>query len=79
MNNAICNFREPKNESVLSYSPGNPEHNLLEEELKEQSSKVIDIHLIIGGKRSGQEKPAKWSNLQEQWLASSHVEEQGLR
>ncbi|MGB8492478.1 MAG: L-glutamate gamma-semialdehyde dehydrogenase [Bacteroidales bacterium] len=49
MNNAIYNFREPSNEPVLSYSPGSPERILLEEELKEQDSKVIDIPLIIGG------------------------------
>jgi len=50
MNNAIYNFREPTNEPVFSYSPGSSERRLLEEELKEQSSKVIDIPLIIGGK-----------------------------
>src|SRR5450759_3412684 len=50
MNNAIYNFREPKNEPVLSYKPGSPERKLLEEELIAQSNKVIDIPLIIGGK-----------------------------
>ena len=50
MNNAIYNFREPKNETVLSYSPGSPERRLLEEELKFQKNQVIDIPLIIGGK-----------------------------
>lgn len=50
MNNAIYNFSKPKNEPVLSYSPGSPERNLLEAELKDQSSKVIEIPLIIGGK-----------------------------
>jgi 1-pyrroline-5-carboxylate dehydrogenase len=49
MNNAIYNFREPKNEPVLSYKPGSPERKLLEEELIAQSNKVIDIPLIIGG------------------------------
>ena len=50
MNNAIYNFEKPKNEPVLPYSPGSPERKLLEAELKEQGSKVIEIPLIIGGK-----------------------------
>jgi 1-pyrroline-5-carboxylate dehydrogenase len=50
MNNAIYNFREPKNEPVLSYKPGSPERISLEEELKFQKNQVIDIPLIIGGK-----------------------------
>jgi 1-pyrroline-5-carboxylate dehydrogenase len=50
MNNAIFNFSEPKNEPVLSYISGSLERKLLEEELILQSSKVIDIPLIIGGK-----------------------------
>lgn len=55
MNNAIYNFREPKNEPVLSYRPGSEERRLLEEEITYQSNNVIDIPLIIGGKeiRSG--------------------------
>jgi len=50
MNNAIYNFREPKNEPVLSYKPGSTERRLLEDELKAQKNQVIDIPLIIGGK-----------------------------
>jgi len=50
MNNATYNFREPKNELVLSYKPGSPERKLIEDELLAQSNKVIDIPLIIGGK-----------------------------
>lgn len=50
MNNAIYNFREPKNEPVLTYKPGSQERLLLEEELKLQKNKVVDIPLIIGGK-----------------------------
>jgi 1-pyrroline-5-carboxylate dehydrogenase len=50
MNNAIYNFREPKNEPVMSYKPGSEERILLEEELKAQRNKVIDIPLIIGGR-----------------------------
>ncbi len=50
MNNAIYNFREPKNEPVLLYKKGSPERLLLEAELKRQSNKIVDIPLIIGGK-----------------------------
>jgi len=50
MNNAIYNFREPKNEPVLTYKPGSLERSLLVEELNLQKSKVVDIPLIIGGK-----------------------------
>ncbi len=50
MNNAIFNFNEPKNEPVLSYLPGSRERQLLEEELNLQSSKAIEIPMIIGGK-----------------------------
>jgi len=50
MNNAIYNFREPKNEAVLTYRPGSPERKLLQEELRFQKNQVIDIPLIIGGK-----------------------------
>ena len=50
MNNAIFNFNEPKNEPVLSYLKGSRERQLLEEELELQSSRVIEIPLIIGGK-----------------------------
>jgi len=75
MNNAIYNFREPTNEPVYSYSPGSSERRLLEEELKEQSSKVIDIPLIIGGKeiRTGKTgkvvKPTEHGHL----LANYHM------
>jgi 1-pyrroline-5-carboxylate dehydrogenase len=50
MNNAIYNFREPKNEPILSYRSGSAERTLLEEELNVQKNKIIDIPLIIGGK-----------------------------
>ena len=50
MNNAIYNFKEPKNEPVLTYKPGSPERKLLEEELTVQKNMVVDIPLIIGGK-----------------------------
>ncbi len=59
MNNAIYNFREPKNEPVLSYRPGSEERRLLEEELKVQKNQVIEIPLIIGGKEIRTAKPER--------------------
>jgi len=50
MNNAIFNFKEPKNEPVLTYKPGSEERRLLQNELTAQKNKVVDIPLIIGGK-----------------------------
>lgn len=50
MNNAIYNFKEPRNETVLTYKKGSQERKLLEEELTTQKNMVIDIPLIIGGK-----------------------------
>ncbi|MFA5325525.1 MAG: L-glutamate gamma-semialdehyde dehydrogenase [Bacteroidales bacterium] len=50
MNNAIFSFPVPVNEPVKSYLKGSLEREALEEELKKQSSQVIDIPLIIGGK-----------------------------
>jgi 1-pyrroline-5-carboxylate dehydrogenase len=50
MNNAIYNFREPKNEPVQTYFTGSEERKQIESELSRQSSTVIDIPLIIGGK-----------------------------
>jgi len=50
MNNANFEFREPKNEPILSYAPGTPERKLLQEELERQYKKTVEIPLIIGGK-----------------------------
>ena len=50
MNNAIYNFREPKNEPVLTYAPGTPERLKLIEEIERQYSTTVEIPLIIGGK-----------------------------
>lgn len=50
MNNAIYNFREPRNEPVLTYAPGSPERSSLIGELNDQYNKTIEIPLIIGGK-----------------------------
>jgi 1-pyrroline-5-carboxylate dehydrogenase len=50
MNNAIFNFREPKNEPLLGYLKNSPERLAIEKELEKQTGHTIDIPLIIGGK-----------------------------
>lgn len=59
MNNAIYNFREPRNEPVLTYAPGSPERRRLIEELNDQYNKTIEIPLVIGGKEIFTGKTAK--------------------
>jgi 1-pyrroline-5-carboxylate dehydrogenase len=75
MNNAIYNFREPKNEPVLTYKPGSEERRLLEEELKLQLSQVIDIPLIIGGKeyRTGKTGKVVMPTDHQHVLATYHM------
>lgn len=50
MNNAIFNFKEPKNEPIQSYLKGSKERELLMTELEKQSNQEVEIPLIIGGK-----------------------------
>ncbi|MDR1348498.1 MAG: L-glutamate gamma-semialdehyde dehydrogenase [Prevotellaceae bacterium] len=50
MNNSIFKFERPQNEPVYGYLPQSDERKALKEELKRQSSSVIEIPLIIGGK-----------------------------
>lgn len=50
MNNAIFDFKEPKNEPIYTYLAGSTERELLLKELKKQSNQEIEIPLIIGGK-----------------------------
>jgi 3-polyprenyl-4-hydroxybenzoate decarboxylase len=50
MSIAKFHLREPKNEPYLSYAPGTPEREALQEELKRLKSKTIEIPAIIGGK-----------------------------
>jgi 1-pyrroline-5-carboxylate dehydrogenase len=75
MNNAIYNFREPKNEPILSYKPGSEERKLLEEELKVQKNQIIDIPLIIGGKeiRTGKTGKVVMSSDHHHVLATYHM------
>ena len=51
MNNSIYNFKSPDNEPVLNYFDGSPERIALEAELERQSNQIIEIPLIIGGKK----------------------------
>jgi 1-pyrroline-5-carboxylate dehydrogenase len=75
MNNAIYNFKEPKNEPVLSYGPGSQERILLEEELKFQLNQVVDIPLIIGGKeiRTGKTGKVVMPTDHQHLLATYHM------
>ena len=75
MNNAIYNFREPKNEHVLSYKPGSQERKLLDEELKIQENQVIEIPLIIGGKeiRTGKTGQVVMPTEHKHILATYHM------
>lgn len=50
MNNSIYNFPLPQNEPIKDYFPGSNERQLLDNEINRQSSDVIEIPLIIGGK-----------------------------
>lgn len=75
MNNAIYNFREPKNEPVLYYGAGSQERKLLEEELTFQQSQVIEIPLIIGGKeiRTGKTGKVVMPSYHKHVLATYHM------
>ena len=75
MNNAIYNFREPKNEPVLSYGSGSQERQLLEEELKSQKNQIIDIPLIIGGReiRTGKTGKVVMPSDHKHVLATYHM------
>ncbi|HEX2922321.1 MAG TPA: L-glutamate gamma-semialdehyde dehydrogenase [Bacteroidales bacterium] len=75
MNNAIYDFREPKNEPVYSYKKGSRERDLLEEELNDQINKVIDIPLLIGGKeiRTGSTRKIVMPSDHGHILANCHL------
>ncbi|MBR1789842.1 MAG: L-glutamate gamma-semialdehyde dehydrogenase [Bacteroidaceae bacterium] len=51
MRNAVINFPLPQNEPVKGYLKGSPERVALEAELERQSKLVVDIPIIIGGKK----------------------------
>ena len=49
MNNSSIRIPFPKNEHVLDYAPNSPETKAIKEELKRQSSEMVDVPLIING------------------------------
>ena len=64
----------PVNEPVLSYAPGTPERAALKSELKSQSSRVVEIPLIIGGKevRTGKTRDVVMPHCHKHVLAKVH-------
>jgi len=75
MNNAIYDFREPKNEPILGYLPGSPEREKLFKELEFQTVNEIEIPLIIGGKelRTGKTKKVVMPHDHHHLLATYHL------
>jgi 1-pyrroline-5-carboxylate dehydrogenase len=51
MSNARFHVPSPKNEPNLTYGPGTPEKAELKARIAEMSSRVIEIPVVIGGKR----------------------------
>lgn len=48
--NGIVKIRKPQNEPVLSYAPGTPEREDIQQKLKEMISNPVEIPCFIGGK-----------------------------
>ena len=57
MNNAIYNFREPKNEPVLSYKPGSQERGFLKKNFRFRKIRLLISLLLSEEKRSVPGKP----------------------
>lgn len=51
MNNSIFNVPLPINEPIYNYEPGSKERQEIEQELKHQSNTVVQIPLVINGKK----------------------------
>ena len=75
MNNAIFSIHRPKNEPVLSYSPGSPERSALEKELKRISSETIEIPVIVNGReiRTGRTGKVVMPHDHKHILATYHM------
>ena len=75
MNNAIYDFREPKNEPILGYLTGSQEREKLFKELEFQTVNEIEIPLIIGGKeiRTGKTKKVVMPHDHHHVLATYHM------
>src|SRR5215470_9924425 len=52
MSNGIFNVPAPRNEAVLSYTPGSPERKALRAQLDRMAGEVIEITPRIGGRRA---------------------------
>jgi 1-pyrroline-5-carboxylate dehydrogenase len=72
--NAIPKIPTPINEPVLSYAPGTPERAELKRTLKDQSSRQIEIPLVIGGKdvRTGKTVDVVMPHCHHHVLARAH-------
>ncbi len=75
MNNAIFSIHRPKNEPVLSYSPGSPERSALEKELKRISSETVEIPVIVNGReiRTGRTGKVVMPHDHKHILATYHM------
>ncbi len=75
MNNSIFYFKDTKNEPIYEYLKGSRERELLETELKEQSNKVLEIPLIIGGEeiKSGNLGKVVMPHNHKHVLANYHI------
>lgn len=64
----------PINEPVLSYAPGTPERTELKKAIKDQSGRVVEIPLVIGGKevRTGRTRDVVMPHCHHHVLAKVH-------
>jgi 1-pyrroline-5-carboxylate dehydrogenase len=51
MNNSLFRLTLPENEPMLSFAPGTKEREDIKTELTRQTSEIVEIPLIIGGKK----------------------------
>jgi 1-pyrroline-5-carboxylate dehydrogenase len=74
MNNAVFTFSSPENEPIFQYRQGSSEREQILIELNRQSSQVIDIPLIIGGKeiRTGNTGKVVMPHKHQHVLATYH-------
>src|SRR6185503_1089824 len=72
--NSLPKIPTPVNERVLSYAPGTPERAELKAALKDQSSRVVEIPLIIGGKevKTGKTRDVVMPHCHKHVLAKVH-------
>lgn len=75
MNNYLYNFKDVKNETVLSYAPGTKEREDVKVWLDKIGNETLDIPIIIGGKeiRTGKTKKAVVPHDHQNVLAEYHI------